>query len=164
MGDMINVLVLCTGNSARSMLGEALVNMLGGGRFKGFSAGSTPRGEPHLMTVVLLREKGYDVASLRSKSWDEYAGSDAPDMHVIVTVCDNAANEVCPVWPGHPVQAHWGLPDPAAIEGEGQRAAFDRAFEALKARVEKLVELPLANMDAADRQAAVQRVHDEMGR
>lgn len=159
---MINVLVLCTGNSARSMLGEALVDMLGEGRFKGYSAGSKPRGEPHPMTLILLEEKGYDVSKLRSKSWDEYAGPDAPDMDVIITVCDSAASESCPYWPGHPLQAHWGLPDPAAMESEMQRAAFEAAWEALRARVAELVKLDITNMSAADARKAIADIHTRL--
>lgn len=157
----VNVLVLCTGNSARSMLGEALVNMLGDGRFRGYSAGSTPRGEPHPMTVFLLNEKGYDTSSLRSKSWDEYSKPDAPDMDIIVTVCDNAAHEECPYWPGHPVQVHWGLPDPAAVEGDAQRAAFEAAYDALKLRVLDLIDLDLSAMSAVEQRTAIQAIHEK---
>ncbi len=157
-----NVLVLCTGNSARSMLGEALVNMLGEPEFKGFSAGSTPRGEPHPMTEILLAEKGYDVRSLRSKSWDEFAGDSAEEMRIVITVCDNAAGESCPYFPGAPVKAHWGLPDPAAIEDEdAQRGAFEDAYKSLKARVSKLVALPVSDMSNEDLQKAVQAIHDD---
>ena len=156
---MMNVLVLCTGNSARSMLGEALVNILGDGRFTGYSAGSTPRGEPHPMTVTLLSEKGYDVSTLRSKSWDEYAGPDAPGMDIIITVCDSAANESCPYWPGHPVQVHWGLPDPAAVEGDGQRVAFEAAWDALHARISALVMLDLDNMSSEEQRSAIEEIH-----
>ena len=159
---MTNVLVLCTGNSARSMLGEALVNMLGGDRLKGYSAGSKPRGEPHPMTLVLLGEKGYDVSTLRSKSWDEYGGEDAPDMGIIITVCDNAADESCPYWPGHPIQVHWGLPDPAAVEGDGQRAAFESAWKALHARVTKMAALDLESMSADAIKIALSRIHEEL--
>ena len=154
----MNILILCTGNSARSIIGEALVSAQDG--FTGFSAGSTPQGEPHPMALNILHEKGHDVSGFRSKSWDEFGRDDAPNMDVIITVCDNAAGEACPYWPGHPVVAHWGLPDPAAVEEMNfQRAAFETTYEELKKRVDALAALPLADMNAADRKAAVQGVH-----
>ena len=134
-----NVLFLCTGNSARSILAEALLNREGGGRFRAFSAGSRPKGEVHPMALELLRDRGFPVAGLRSKSWDEFARPDAPPLDLIVTVCDNAAGEVCPAWPGHPARAHWGLADPAAVAGDGQRAAFEEAYRLLEARIADLV-------------------------
>ena len=130
-----NVLFLCTGNSARSILAEALLNRLGDGRWRGFSAGSFPKGEVHPMALQLLDERGFPTGGLRSKSWDEFAGGDAPPLDLIVTVCDNAAGETCPVWPGHPARAHWGIADPAAVEGEGQRAAFEEAYRQLESRI-----------------------------
>jgi protein-tyrosine-phosphatase len=138
---VINVLFLCTGNSARSILAEAILNRRGGGRFAAFSAGSQPRGEVHPLALALLREKGHDVAGLRSKSWDEFAASGAPRMDRIVTVCDNAAGEACPVWPGHPAKAHWGLPDPADVQGSEaeQRRAFAETYIALDRRIAELV-------------------------
>lgn len=154
----MNILILCTGNSARSIIGEALVSAQDG--FTGFSAGSTPQGEPHPMALNILHEKGHDVSGFRSKSWDEFGRDDAPNMDVIITVCDNAAGEACPYWPGHPVVAHWGLPDPAAVEEMNfQRAAFETTYEELKKRVDALAALPLADMNEADRKAAVQGVH-----
>jgi arsenate reductase len=140
-GCVINVLFLCTGNSARSILAEAILNRRSGGRFAGFSAGSQPRGEVHPLALALLREKGHAVADLRSKSWDEFAASGAPRMDRIVTVCDNAAGEACPVWPGHPAKAHWGLPDPAAVQGSEteQRRAFADTYAALDKRIAALV-------------------------
>jgi arsenate reductase len=138
---VINVLFLCTGNSARSILAEAILNRRGAGRFAGFSAGSRPRGDVHPMALALLREKGHALSDLRSKSWDEFAASGAPRMDRVVTVCDNAAGEACPVWPGHPAKAHWGLPDPAAVQGSEaeQRRAFADSYDALDRRIADLV-------------------------
>jgi arsenate reductase (thioredoxin) len=140
-GGVINVLFLCTGNSARSILAEAILNRRGAGRFAGFSAGSHPRGEVHTLALALLTEKGHAVSCLRSKSWDEFATNGAPRMDRIVTVCDNAAGEACPVWPGRPAIAHWGLPDPAAVEGSEaeRRRAFADTYEALDQRIAGLV-------------------------
>jgi len=138
---VINILFLCTGNSARSILAEAILNRRASGRFAGFSAGSQPRGDVHPLALALLREKGHTVAGLRSKSWDEFALSGAPHMDRIVTVCDNAAGEACPVWPGHPAKAHWDLPDPAAVQGSEaeQRRAFAETYAALDKRIAELV-------------------------
>jgi len=138
---VINVLFLCTGNSARSILAEAILNRRGAGRFAAFSAGSHPCGEVHPLALALLEEKGHALTGLRSKSWDEFATSGAPHMGRIVTVCDNAAGEACPVWPGHPAIAHWGLPDPAAVEGSEaeRRRAFADTYEALDQRIAGLV-------------------------
>lgn len=144
----LNALFLCTGNSARSILGEALINhpLIGRGKFVGYSAGSQPKGEPNPFAIALLREQGFPVDSLRSKSWDEFAAPGAPKLDFIFTVCDSAANETCPYWPGHPLSAHWGLPDPAAIpdeESERKRKAFFETFIALRRRIELLANLPL---------------------
>jgi len=147
MSEPCNVLFLCTGNSARSLLAEALLNRLGEGRFRAFSAGSQPKGEPHPMALDVLRSHGFDVAGLRSKSWNEFAGADAQRIDLIITVCDNAAGETCPVWPGRPVTAHWGIDDPAAVEGEGQREAFEQALRFLRNRISLLVELPMTSID-----------------
>jgi arsenate reductase len=154
----MNILILCTGNSARSIIGEALVSSMDG--FTGYSAGSTPKGAPHPMALNVLKAKGHDVSGFRSKSWDEYGGADAPKMDIIITVCDNAAGESCPYWPGHPVVAHWGLPDPANIEEMNfQRAAFEDTYDALRKRITALATLPLAQMSQAEQKAAVQGVH-----
>jgi protein-tyrosine-phosphatase len=153
-----NVLFLCTGNSARSILAEALMNHWGGGRFRGYSAGSHPTGAVHPQALVLLREHHLPVAGLRSKSWQEFARADAPVMDFVFTVCDQAAGEVCPIWPGDPITAHWGIPDPAAVEGSeaARMAAFRDAYNRLDARIKLFVALPLDKLDrmAAKREAA----------
>ena len=137
---MINVLLLCTGNSARSILGEALLNRLGKGEIKAFSAGSHPVGRVNPGALEKLTAEGYDVSGLSSKSWDEFSGPDAPELDLVITVCDNAAGESCPVWPGAPKTLHWGLPDPAAFEDECERrAAFDAVYDDLKSRIEALL-------------------------
>lgn len=146
---VFNVLFLCTGNSARSILAEALMNQLGNGLFKGYSAGSFPKGEVHPVALDLLRKSGHDVSGLRSKSWDEFSMPDAPQMDFVFTVCDNAANEVCPIWPGKPMTAHWGLPDPAAVvENEvEQRLAFADTYRMLANRIRAFTSLPLKTLD-----------------
>lgn len=148
MSDRVyNVLFLCTGNSARSIMGEALVNKLGEGRFRGYSAGSQPKGRVHPMAIEVLRAMGFGTEGLRSKSWDEFSGPDAPQMDFIFTVCGNAAGETCPAWPGHPTTAHWGIDDPAAVEGQGQRQAFLEALRYLRRRIELFAALPLESLD-----------------
>ena len=144
-----NVLILCTGNSARSVLAEALINRWGAGRFRGFSAGSHPKGAVHPLALELLEQMEFPTAILRSKSWDEFAGPSAPTLDFIVTVCDNAAGEVCPVWPGHPMKAHWGINDPAAVQGSDadKRNAFREAFDALEKRIKAFVALPFDSLD-----------------
>ncbi len=144
-----NVLFLCTGNSARSILGEALLNHVGEGRFRAFSAGSTPKGKVHAMAIETLRKTGISTEGLRSKGWDEFATADAPHMDFVLTVCDNAAGEVCPIWPGQPMSAHWGIEDPAAVEGPEfqQRAAFEDALRYLRNRISAFINLPLASID-----------------
>lgn len=145
-----NVLFLCTGNSARSILAEALLNREAGGRYRAYSAGSFPKNKPHPAAIGLLNEYGFDTSSLRSKSWDEFAAPDAPKMDLIITVCDNAAGETCPVWPGHPATAHWGIEDPAAVEGPGQRQAFLNAMTYLKRRIDLFLALPDDDLDQAE--------------
>lgn len=147
MSKSYNVLFLCTGNSARSILAEAILNKEGAGRFRAYSAGSFPKGEVHPAALSLLSELGYPTDGFRSKSWDEFASEGAPPLDFIFTVCDNAAGEVCPVWPGKPVTAHWGIEDPAAVEGPGQRAAFWTAFQALQRRIQLFLALPLESID-----------------
>jgi arsenate reductase len=143
-----NVLILCTGNSARSILAEAILNREGHARFRAFSAGSQPKGKPDPVGIELLASLGYDTSSFRSKSWTEFAEPGAPKMDFIITVCDSAAGESCPYWPGHPLVAHWGIPDPAEVEGthEQKRAAFQEAYRRLMSRVTALVNLPIENM------------------
>lgn len=148
----LTALVLCTGNSARSILGEALLNQLGGNRIRAYSAGSQPKGEPHPAALRLLARKGIDTTGFRSKSWLQFSGPDAPDIDLAITVCGNAAGEACPVFPGSPLRAHWGLPDPAATTGS--EAEIDRAFEQtwdwLEMRVRALLALPFESMDRAE--------------
>ncbi|MCB1386776.1 MAG: arsenate reductase ArsC [Nitratireductor sp.] len=155
---MKNVLVLCTGNSARSILGEALINQLGKGRLRGFSAGSDPRPAPHPAALTLLAAKGYDVSAFSSKRWDVFAGPDAPVMDIVITVCDNAAGEACPVWPGAPVSAHWGIEDPAAAAPEYQAAAFRKAHDALAERVEAMLALDLEGLAPAELRSALNAI------
>jgi arsenate reductase (thioredoxin) len=142
----INVLFLCTHNSARSILAEVLLNKIGKGRFMAYSAGSSPRegGSPNPLGLQVLREHGFDTTGLRSKNWDEFAGVDAPKMDLIITVCDNAAGEACPYWPGQPATAHWGYPDPSAGEGsDAEKAeAFRQTLHAMRRRMELLANLP----------------------
>ena len=147
----VNVLFLCTHNSARSILAEATLNHLGKGRFKGYSAGSSPRAnqQPHPMALQVLREAGIATEGVRSKSWDEFALPDAPPMDLVITVCDDAAGEQCPYWPGHPATAHWGYPDPSTLEGtDAQRLeAFRRTLLAIRHRLELLLAPPPGRID-----------------
>jgi arsenate reductase (thioredoxin) len=147
MSAIYNVLFLCTGNSARSILAEAILNKEGAERFHAFSAGSFPKGQVHPEALRLLDGLGHETADLRSKSWDEFAAEGAPEIDLIITVCDNAAGETCPVWPGKPITAHWGIEDPAAVEGKGQRDAFWTAYQRLKQRINLLLALPLESID-----------------
>ncbi len=146
---IFNVLFLCTGNSARSILAEAIINRVGMGRFRGFSAGSHPQGSVHPFALDLLGQMNHDVSFTRSKSWDEFAAPGAPKMDFVFTVCDNAANEACPVWPGQPMTAHWGVADPAAVQGTDaeRRLAFAEAYRMLGNRISIFVNLPIASLD-----------------
>lgn len=157
-----NVLFICTGNSARSIFGECLVNRLGRGRFRGYSAGSHPRGEVHPLALEVLKRNNYLTEGLRSKDWAELATPEAPEMDFVFTVCDQAAAEVCPVWPGQPMTAHWGVPDPAAVDGDevARMMAFRQAFHELENRVEIFLSLPLASLD----RLKLQKRLDEIGR
>ena len=143
-----NVLFLCTGNSARSILAESLLNHWGRGRLRAFSAGSFPKGQVHPLAIELLEWTRLPTEGLRSKSWDEFAAADAPPIDFVITVCDNAAGETCPVWPCKPITAHWGVADPAAVEGDAERgAAFRRALTELEARIKLLVNVPVESLD-----------------
>jgi len=148
-GKTYNVLFLCTGNSARSIIAECVLNRLGRGHFHAYSAGSHPRGSVSPYALDLLRRQNYAVEKLRSKSWDEFAAQGAPPLDFVFTVCDNAAGEVCPIWPGQPMTAHWGLPDPAAVDGTEveKRLAFADTVRALQARIGIFVSLPLDKLD-----------------
>ncbi|XYK79186.1 MAG: arsenate reductase ArsC [Labrenzia sp.] len=156
-----NVLFLCTGNSARSIMAEAILNRDGRGRFKAFSAGSTPSGSVRPEALALLGKMNYKTEEVRSKSWDEFAAPDAPEMDFVFTVCDNAAKESCPVWPGQPMSAHWGVPDPVAVEGNEteQQLAFAEAFRMLSNRISIFTSLPLTSLD----KLSLQKKLDEIG-
>ena len=145
-----NVLFLCTGNSARSILAESILNQIGSGRFKAFSAGSHPSGSVNPQVLELLKKNGLPSTDLRSKSWDEFASPEAPALDFVFTVCDNAAGEVCPIWPGQPMTAHWGIEDPALIEGNdaAKRDAVSTAFRLLNRRISLFVNLPMSKLDA----------------
>ncbi|GIL02520.1 MAG: hypothetical protein BroJett030_24190 [Alphaproteobacteria bacterium] len=157
-----NVLFLCTGNSARSIIAEAILNRVGAGRFRAFSAGSQPKGEVNPFALQLLGRLNHDVSFARSKSWDEFASPHAPKMDFVFTVCDNAASETCPVWPGQPMTAHWGVPDPAAVEGSDaeKHLAFADAYRMLANRISIFTSLPVRSLD----RLALQRRLDEIGR
>lgn len=150
MSEPFHILILCTGNSARSILAEAAFNHLGGGRVRAQSAGSRPTGKPHPLALGLVAGKGIDTGFARSKSWDEFAGPLAPRMDLVITVCDSAAAEDCPFWPGAPLRAHWGLPDPAAVSGSDaeRAAAFARTWSALERRVRAFLDLPFETLGA----------------
>jgi protein-tyrosine-phosphatase len=157
-----NVLFLCTGNSARSIMAEAILNRAGQGKFRAFSAGSQPKGQVHPYTLDLLRKLNYDVTGMRSKSWKDFSGPGAPKLDFVFTVCDNAAQETCPVWPGQPMTAHWGVPDPAAATGNEAevRLAFADALRMLTNRINIFVSLPLRSLD----QLTLQRQLDGIGK
>lgn len=158
----LKVLILCTGNSARSILGEMLFNHLGQGRIKAYSAGSKPGGIVNPVALETLTKHGVPCAGSRSKSWDEFAQPGAPEFDFIFTVCSNAANETCPVWPGHPTTAHWALPDPAHVEPlAARREAFEQAYQSLMARIAAFLALPLETMPRADALAAARKIHED---
>jgi protein-tyrosine-phosphatase len=156
-----NILFLCTGNSARSIMAEVLLNTMGKGRFRAYSAGSHPKGHVHPLALELMRKNRLPTEGLRSKDWEEFARPGAPAMDFVFTVCDNAAGEVCPVWPGQPMTAHWGVPDPAAAEGseEHRRKAFFLAYQQLSNRLSLFVNLPLANLS----RLALQKKLEDIG-
>ncbi len=158
----LNVLFLCTHNSARSIIAECVMNSLGAGRFRGFSAGSQPSGRVHPYGMDMLKQLNYDTSGLSSKSWDVFAASDAPSLDFVFTVCDNAANEVCPVWPGQPISAHWGLPDPSAAQGteSERRFAFADTHRMLYQRISIFTSLPLATLD----KLSLQKRLDDIGK
>jgi protein-tyrosine-phosphatase len=155
-----NVLFLCTGNSARSIMAEAILNHFGHGRFKAYSAGSHPNGVVNPLSLETLENGGLSTEGFRSKSWDEFAAPGAPPIDFVITVCDNAASEVCPVWPGKPTTAHWGIFDPAAVEGpiETKRAAFRDVASTLRRRIELLTSLPIATLDRLSLQASLRDI------
>ena len=162
MSKPIDILVLCTGNSARSILGEALFNDLGAGRVKAWSAGSKPSGTVNPVALETLAKHGVPCEGARSKSWEEFAVPSAPTIDFIFTVCGNAAEETCPVWPGHPTTAHWGIPDPAHVEPmEARREAFEVAYQSLRKRIEAFLALPLESMTPQESPLAARRIHEE---
>jgi arsenate reductase len=158
----LKILVLCTGNSARSILGEVLINELGAGRFEAYSAGSQPAGVVNPGAIEKLEREGHDVTGLASKSWEAFSGADAPQFDIVITVCDNAAGESCPVWNGSPVTVHWGIADPAAASPGERKAAFDTAYDQLRERIVCVLELPLEEFDARMRRESLQRIHDAL--
>ena len=159
----LNVLFLCTGNSARSIIAEVVLNHLGRGRFKAYSAGSRPSGKVNPFSIELLKGTGLPTDGLRSKNWDEFARPGAPQMDFIITVCDSAAGEVCPIWPGKPITAHWGVADPAAVEGtdDEKRAAFRDAATILRRRIELLVNLPIAKLERMSIQSKLKEIGEQ---
>jgi arsenate reductase (thioredoxin) len=159
---VFNVMFLCTQNSARSVLAESILNRSGKGRFQAFSAGSEPRGQINPYAMDLLKNLGYDVSGLRSKSWDEFATAGAPQMDFVFTVCDNAAQEVCPLWPGQPMTAHWGVPDPSTAQGTEaeKRVAFANTYRMLQRRIDVFTSLPLKSLE----RLAIQKKIEEIGR
>jgi arsenate reductase len=161
MSRALNVLVLCTGNSARSIIGEVLINELAAGKLKAYSAGSHPAGRVNPGAIDKLRREGHCVTGLESKSWERFSAADGPDIDIVITVCDNAAGESCPVWTGNPVTVHWGIPDPAidSDDAGAVKAAFDSAYRRLRRRVEAMVALPLSTMTPEQIGAALRAVH-----
>lgn len=146
---IFNVLFLCTGNSARSIMAEVILNREGAGKFSGFSAGSHPKGKIDPYAIALIEKLNHPTNGLRSKDWDEFAKAESPQLHFVFTLCDDAANEVCPIWPGQPMTAHWGMPDPAAVEGTEaeRRLAFADSYRMLRNRISAFVNLPVASLD-----------------
>jgi arsenate reductase len=159
---VVNVLFLCTGNSARSILAESILNQEGQNRFRGYSAGSHPTGRVHPLARALLERRNLPTDKLRSKNWEEFAGPDSPEIDFVITVCDNAAGEVCPIFRGNPLSAHWGLPDPAAVQGSSteQAIAFAATFQSLSDRIRRLIDLPIHTLDAS----ALQNRLNEIGK
>lgn len=157
-----NILFLCTGNSARSIMAEALATTLSHGKFIGYSAGSHPGGQVNPFAIDKVEKTGYPTDKLRSKSWDEFAAVDAPHMDFVITVCDNAAGEVCPLWPGHPISAHWSFEDPAAVQGtdEDKQAAFDKVFRQITMRMNSFINLPFHLLDKEAIQKEVRKIGD----
>lgn len=163
---MKNVLFLCTANSARSILAEAILARVGEGRFRAFSAGSKPRGVPNPLALQLLAARGHDTSAMRSKSWDEFNAPDAPPIDAVITVCDNAKGESCPIFPGHPVQAHWGIPDPASLDAEGNHidgeiTGFEIAYDRLTRRVEAMLDLDENTLEPKEWRNALTRIGRE---
>jgi len=160
-----NILFLCTGNSARSILAEGILRKDGAGRFRAFSAGSRPKGHAHPLALATLAEFDYPIDGLRSKSWDEFAGAEAPKMDFVFTVCDNAAGEACPFWPGQPMTAHWGIEDPAAVEGGEieKRRAFNLAFRYLRNRISQFTALPIHSLDRMALQRSLREIGEDEG-
>ena len=158
MSRIYNVLFLCTGNSSRSILAEAILNKNGAGRFRAFSAGSQPKDQVHPAALGLLDELGFPTQGYRSKNWDEFAAPGAPSLDFVFTVCDNAAGETCPIWPGKPMTAHWGIEDPAAIEGDRQPQAFRDAFHALQRRIGLFLSLPIESIDELSLQTRLREI------
>lgn len=156
----LSILVLCTGNSCRSILAEVLLNDLGAGRVAACSAGSQPNGDVNQGALRKLQQEGHETAGLSSKSWDEFSGPGAPQIDIVITVCDSAAGESCPLWPGAPVKVHWGIPDPAHAVGDAVAPAFEVAYRQLRTRIEQLLEVPLESMDRRHWKDALQRIHE----
>lgn len=162
---LYNVLFLCTGNTARSVLAEAILQKVGAGKFRAFSAGSQPKGVVNPFTLTTLKAFGYPTEGFRSKSWDEFAVPGAPEMDFVFTVCDSAAGEVCPIWPGHPMTTHWGIDDPAAVEGSDidKERAFATAFKSMRNRIQVFVDLPLASLDRMSLRSKLQNIGEMEG-
>ena len=159
---MVNILFLCTHNSARSIIAEVLLNTLGNRKFMGFSAGSSPKTEINPIAKEIAEEMRYDTKKLYSKSWNEFAKANSLKIHIVITVCDSAAKEMCPIWPGHPLQVHWGFKDPSAVGGDKieKRKAFDALIKTLKPKIEKLIRLPVVTMDAVNLKFKLREIYN----